>query len=319
MPSFIGVDLGATRLRAARFSADLDMEQRTETLTLAADGHDAITRRMIEQIKVVWPKDSARIGGIGVSIAGTVDPKTSVVITSEPNLPGWQRFPLGEVLADEFHIPITLGNDGNLAALAETTMGAARGYQDVLFLTISTGIGGGIISGGKLIVGATGIGAECGLIVLAIDGDKVYSPEEMAAGSALATRARAAIERGERSTILERAGGSPGAITARDVGEAAISGDPLAIRLVEESGRVIGLTIVSFLHILNPQIVVLGGSVAEGVWDLIQKPMHEAIQRYALDKAYWEDLVISRALLGENVSLIGAAALARNQVGGMVQ
>lgn len=316
MTAFIGVDLGATRLRAARFSADLDMEQRSETLTLAAEGRDAITRRMIEQIRIVWPKDGTRIGGIGVSVAGAVDPQTGVVITSEPNLPGWQKFPLGEVLYQEFGVPAHLGNDGNLAALAETTMGAARGHQDVLFLTISTGIGGGIISGGRLIVGSAGIGAECGLIVLGIDGDKVFSPEKIAAGAAIAAHARAAIERGEPSTILERAGGSPGTITARTVGEAARTGDPLAIRIVAEAGRIIGLTIVTFLHVLNPQIVVLGGSVAEGVWDLLQQPMNEAIQKYALDAAYWENLVISPAMLGENVSLIGAAALARDQAGG---
>ena len=319
MTAFIGVDLGATRLRAARFTRGLDMEQRTETLTLAAGGRDAITRRMIEQIKVVWPTDGTRIVGIGVSIAGAVDSQTGVVITSEPNLPGWQQYPLGEVLRNEFGVPVYLGNDANVAALAEATMGAARGYQDVLFLTVSTGMGGGIISGGRLIVGAGGIGAECGLIVLGIDGDKVYSPEEVAAAVGLAARARTAIERGERSAILDRVGGVPGAITARAVGEAAQAGDPLAIRLVEEFGRIIGLTIVTFLHMLNPQIVVIGGSVAEGVWDLIQKPMQEAIQRYALDAAYWEHLVISPATLGENVSLIGAAALARDQAGGTLR
>jgi glucokinase len=259
------------------------------------------------------------VGGIGVSFAGAVDSHSGVVITAEPNIPGWQKFPLGEILSQEFGVPVYLGNDANVAALAETTMGAARGYQDVLFLTISTGMGGGIISGGRLIVGSAGIGAECGLIVLAIDGEKVSSPEELAAGVGIVPRARAALERGEQSTILERAGGLPGAITARMVGEAAHAGDALAVRLIEESGRFIGLTIVTFLHILNPQIVVLGGSVAEGTWDLIQKPMHEAIQRYVLDAAYWEHLEITLATLGENVSLIGAAALARDQAGAILR
>ncbi len=306
---YIGVDLGATRLRAARFSPDLAIEQRVETLTLADEGPEPIIDRMVAQARAVWPTDGRTVQAAGFSIPTAPSPDGNV-ITGGPNLPGWHHVPLRDILRKRLGTEIYLGNDANLAAVAEATMGAARGYKDVIFLTISTGIGGGVLIDGRLLVGSDGIGAECGLMILGDDGARAYTLEEESAGPALARHARRAIERGESSAILNYAGGSVEAITGRAVGQAARAGDLLALRLVARSGRLIGLGIVSLLHIFNPQIVVIGGAVAEGNGELLFGPLREAIQQHALDRQYWENLVIAPALLGENVSLIGAAALA---------
>jgi glucokinase len=309
---YIGVDLGGTRIRAAQFSSDLQMGTRTETLTQAAGGPDAVIGRIADQIRAVWPKDSTSVKGIGLSVPGPSNPKTGIVV-APPNLYGWHNIPLCQIIQDTFGVPSFLGNDANLAALAEATMGAARGYEDVLFLTISTGIGGGVISAGQLLIGSDGIGAECGHIILVVDGDRVSSLELEAAGPAIARQAQEALQHGEKSKILELAGGSIADVAARHVGIAANQGDPLAVRLIERAGRMIGLGIVTFLHIFNPQIIVLSGGVFEGTGDLLLNPLRQTMQKHALDPLYWKNLVIAPAQLGENVSLIGAAALAKQQ------
>jgi glucokinase len=236
------------------------------------------------------------------------------VVVAPPNLKGWHNVPLRDLIQGQMGTETYVGNDANLAALAENTMGAAHGYSDVLFLTISTGIGGGVITGGKLLIGSEGLGAECGHIIMVVDGE-VRDWEYQAAGPGIARQAREAIEKGETSSMVERAGGSVDAINGQIVGEAANAGDPLAVKLIERAGKMIGLAIVSFLHTFNPQIVVIGGGVAEGTWDLLNKPMWDAIKQYSMDSAYWEHLIITQATLGENVSLIGAAALALKKGG----
>src|SRR5436190_13944783 len=190
---YIGIDLGGTRIRAARLNKNLEIEARTETDSLAEDGPDAVIGRIFAQAEAVWPKDRSRVLGVGVSAPGPVNPKTGILV-KPPNLNGWHNVPLRDLCHGRFGVETYLGNDANVAALAEAEMGAAKGYQDVLFLTISTGIGGGIISSGKMIVGAEGLGAECGHVILVVEEDRVSSLEKEAAGPAIAKQAQAAIE-----------------------------------------------------------------------------------------------------------------------------
>lgn len=311
---YIGIDLGGTRIRAARFSSDLVMQQRSETLTLDEEGLDAVIGRMAEQARAVWPTGGARVGGIGVSAPGPIDPIAGV-ITAPPNLKGWHNVPLRKLLEEQLGVRVYLGNDANLAALAETAMGAARGYRHVVFLTISTGIGAGIVSDGKLLIGSQGLGAECGHLIIVADNDQVSTLEKEASGPSIARKAQMAIEKGEMTSMLQLVSGDLESITAATVGMAAKGGDKLALKIIHRAGNMIGLGIVSLLHTFNPQIVVIGGGVAEGTWDLLYKPMREAIEKYSIDSAYWEKLVIAQAMLGENVSLIGAGALALRKGG----
>ncbi len=309
---YIGVDLGGTRLRAARFGTDLHMQKRSETLTLAAETSEAIIQRIENQIDSVWPTDGVPVRGLGVSVPGMVNPKTGRIVYAA-NLRSWEDIALREILRGRYAAPVYLGNDANLAAVAEAEMGAARGYQDVIFLTISTGIGGGILVDGRLLVGAEGLGAEVGEMVLRADDGRISSLEREAAGLAIAAGARAAIERGERTLILDLVDGEATTITAATVGKAALAGDALALRLVERAGRLIGLGVVNLLHLFNPEILVIGGGVAEGMGNLLLDPLRETIQRHACHPGYWRKLVIVQAMLGEDVSLIGAAALARRE------
>ncbi|MGQ9908633.1 MAG: ROK family protein [Candidatus Flexifilum sp.] len=305
----IGVDLGGTRLRAARLSADLDVLARDETLTLADEGFEATIGRVKAIIRRMLPAPESgdTVAGIGVSIPGPTNPFTGVVELGT-NLKGWQNVPLVQLLRDEFNLPVYIGNDANVAAMAETARGAAVDYRHVIFITVSTGIGGGVIVDGRLLLGKSGLGAEVGHMVILVDGERVSTLEKEAAGPALVRQARARLEAGEPSIIRERVGGDLAQITGRIVGDAARDGDALALSIVRRAGRIVGYGITSLLHLFNPEIVILGGGVST-LGELLFAPMREAIAATVIDPEYNRELVIAPARLGDNVSLVGAGAL----------
>lgn len=305
---FIGIDLGGTRIRAGRFTDKLEMQDRTETLTLDEEGVDAVLDRMVAQARKVFPTDGGKVAAIGVSAPGPIDPKSGV-ITSPPNLKGWKNIELRHILQERLNAPVMLGNDANLAALAEYRLGAGRGFTDLVYLTISTGIGAGVISDGRLLIGAHGMGAECGHLIMLVEGERVSSFEKEAAGPALARQALEAIRAGEQTTITHAVDDLE-QVTAKHVAAAAREGDPLATRIITRAGKIIGCGIVSLLHTFNPQIVVIGGGVYKGAGDLLEPHVWEAIRDYSLGAEYWRGLQIVPAALGEDVCLIGAGALA---------
>ncbi|MEM6530146.1 MAG: ROK family protein, partial [Chloroflexota bacterium] len=245
--------------------------------------------------------------GIGFSAPGPLNPKTGVVV-APPNLDGWHNVPLGDILNEEFGVPVYIGNDANVAALAETLRGAARGNNNVIYITVSTGIGSGIISGGYMILGEEGLGAEAGHIPLVI-GDRVSTLEKEAAGPAIARKVRARIEAGEECIVRDMVDGNLDNIEGSTVGKAAHEGDRVALEVVEEAGTTLGLGLVTLIHLFNPEIIVIGGGVANGIGNLLLTPARKAIQSYTIDEAYWQNLKIDSPDLPEDLSIIGAAAL----------
>ena len=302
----IGVDLGGTQMRAARFNAQLQMLDRVAEPTLAHEGQERVCERLLDVIGRVLPADPTTVLGIGISAPGPINPHTGVIV-APPNLPGWHNVSLRKLIEDRFGFTTYVGNDANVAALAEATRGAAYGYRYVIYLTVSTGIGSGIIDDGHLVLGTHGLGAEAGHMIVMAD-DRVSTLEKEAAGPAIARQAVERLQAGENSSILDLAGGNYKAITAKVVGAAAAGGDPLAIELIANAGRMVGLGIVSLMHLFNPQIVVVGGGVTH-TGDLLFEPMRAAIRQFTLDSAYWQHVPILPAALGDNVALVGAAAL----------
>jgi glucokinase len=308
----IGIDLGGTRIRAARLSADLTIQQRIETLTLEESGLDAVLNRIVQQAQAVWPTD-ARVMGIGVSAPGPVNAAAGI-LTAPPNLKGWHNVPLAKILGDRLGAKAYLGNDANLAALAEHEMGAAKGYKHAVYITVSTGIGGGVIINDRMLVGAQGYAAELGHTFIDIQRDKPVDWEYLASGLSLARQAQEALEKGAES-ILTQMCDSIDAVDAKMVGAAALAGDKLAVKLVTRVGQVLGMGLVNILHTFNPEIIVIGGGMAKGTWPLIIDPMWDAIKKHCMDAAYWETLKIVPPVLGEDVSLVGAGALALTKGG----
>ena len=303
----IAVDLGGTQIRAARFDSGLNLLQRENTLTQAALGPQATVQRMKAYIDKVLPANRSAVQGIGISSPGPLNPKTGVVI-APPNLPGWDNVPLGDMIADEFKLPVYVANDANVAALAEASKGAAQGCRHVVYITVSTGIGSGIISDGRLVSGHAGLAAELGHIPIIVEHNRVSSIELEAAGPAIARRVRDALAAGAATILPDMVEGDLGRIDAKAVGMAAAKGDALSIATLAYAGRVIGLAIVTAVLLFNPEIVVVGGGVTK-TGNLLFAPMRQAVADHILDGAFLKDLRIETAALGDDVALVGAAAL----------
>jgi glucokinase len=304
----VSVDLGGTRIRAALVNDKLQLIERKETLTLAHEGLEPTIARIKGLIREVFPSNPDLVTRIGISAPSAVNPTLGTVV-APPNLPGWHNVPLARMIAEEFDTTTYLGNDANVAALAEAAVGAAQGYLHSIYLTISTGIGSGMIVDGHLLTGDTGMAGEAGHIIILTENGKVSSLELEAAGPALARQARARLQMGEESVLRDMSNNLIDMVDARMVGQAALQGDNLAVSIVQRAGYIIGLGIVSLLHVFNPQVVVIGGGVTN-VGDLLFDPIKETVQKHALDRAYWENLQIVHSAISEDVSLLGAAALA---------
>ena len=311
----IAVDLGGTQIRTARYDRKLNLLQRENTLTLADEGLRPTLARIRDYIHKVMPASKDDVLAIGISSPGPLNPNNGVII-APPNLHGWRDVPLAEIVRTEFGLPVYIGNDGNVAALAEASSGAAQGCRHVVYITISTGIGGGVICDGRLLLGQEGLGAEVGHIPLMTASGKVSSLELEAAGPAIARQVKQRIQNGETSLVTELAQGDLCRIEAKTVSQAAARGDRVASEQMTYAGRMLGLGIVTMLHLFNPQIIVLGGGVAKS-GDLLFQPMRQAIDDHALDEAYTARLTITEAALGDDVALVGAAALAATRGGQM--
>jgi len=317
---FIGLDVGGTSIRAARFVGHTPLpEAKVKQPTQPAKGYEAVMQRLERVVREVAPPNLDEVAAIGVAAPGPLDPFTGIVF-SAPNLPGWENLPLQKIMTERLGRPVFVGNDANLAALGEWKFGAGRGHNDVLYLTISTGIGGGVIAGGRLLLGARGLAAEVGHILVVPDGPLCGCGqrghlEAVASGTAIGRTARARLKAGDGadSKIWELAGGEIEAVTAAMVGKAAQAGDDLALQLMTEAGTFIGRTLASLLHLFNPSVVILGGGVSlEG--DVLLEPVRAAVRRYSMGEMYWQNCQIVGAALGDDAGLVGAGALAMESV-----
>lgn len=316
MRFIVGVDVGGTLLRAARFDRNLVLLERTEQRTQSGEGTEAVIDRLIETIRQVLPEAPEDLAGVGLAMPGPLDPAAGVIIRAA-NVP-MDNVPIVRLVQGAVGGRVFLGNDADLAGLAEYHLGAGRGTRTMVYMTISTGIGGGLIIDGKLHTGR-GQAGEIGHTVVEPSGPmcgcgKRGHLEAVASGTAIARIARERLAAGEPSLLRELAPNAPAEIDARMVCEAAQAGDALAHEIVTQAGRYIGISIASLMMLLNPDRFVLGGGVTQA-GDLLFNPMHEAMREYVLHQRYWENTPIVRAELGKDVGLYGAAALVQMRLG----
>lgn len=316
---FVGVDLGGTKMLAALVAYDGSIIAREEIPTLAQQGEVAVLDRLgnlIEGILAAVPGSRSALRGIGVATAGTLDTANGVV-TFATNL-GWRDVAVAAVLSDRFACEVRLENDATAAAVGEWLAGAGEGAPDCIFVTISTGIGGGIISGGRLIAGVNHNAGELGHI--SIDGNgprclcgNVGCLELYASGTAIGRRGAEHVRRvasgdGDAAGALTRlAGGDPDRVDARLVAAAAAEGDAEASGILREAGRALGIGLVSILHLLNPQVVILGGG-ASHIGEPLLGPMREVIEDRCLPSILGPVRFVTSAL-GSSAGAVGAALL----------
>jgi glucokinase len=299
-------------LRAARYDLDLNILERVEQPTHAELGSDAVLERLYQTARQVLPKPPDTLVGIGVALPGPVDMDNGILI-APPNLP-LKDCPVAHLIEQAVGGPVFIGNDADLAGLAEHRMGAGRGTKNMIYITVSTGVGGGIILDGKIYNGR-GQGGEIGHMIVWPDGPmcgcgKQGHLEAFSSGTGIARAARERLTAGETSSITNLVGGDLSQVTAKIVGQAAASGDALARDIITDAGHYLGVNIASLMMLLNPDMFVVGGGVSK-LGSMLFDPMHEAIQRYTMHPGYWKNVPIVHAKLGDDVVLTGAAVLVK--------
>ncbi len=308
---YIGVDLGGTQIRAILSDGAGRILGRAATLTVAHEGRDAVLARIHQVIdEVTGAARGQAIAGIGMGAPGPLDPRTGVIVHA-PNLPGFRNVPLRSIVSERVSLPVALGNDANLAALGEQRYGTGRGVQDMIYMTVSTGIGGGIICGGELLLGSAGFAGEVGHQTILVDGPPCACGnrgclEALAAGPAIARMGREAVAAGRGQTLLELAGGVPDRVTARLVSQAAAAGDAACREIIRRAGTYVGIGLANLANILNPELFVLGGGVTNSGEPFLDA-VREAIPLHAMEPV--RQVRVERAALGDDVVLMGAVAL----------
>jgi glucokinase len=310
MTTTIGVDIGGTLLRAARFDHDMKMLERVESESNAQMGADAVIGRLVALVQQVLPEDPDDLGGVGIGVPGPLDLEQGVVIAT-PNLP-WENVPLADLVRQAVGGTVHLGNDADVAGLAEHRLGAGKGTRHMIYMTISTGIGGGIINDGKLVTGR-GMGGEVGHIMINPKGPQCgcgqYGHlEAIASGTGIAHITREKLAAGAKSGILDYAEGDIDKVTSSTVGLAALDGDALAVELIQEAGRVIGIGMATLMHLFNPEMFVLGGGVTK-TGDLLFDAIRQSARDHVMNPRFAENTSIVPAALGGDVGLMGAALL----------
>lgn len=302
--SYLAIDFGGTQTRAAWFDKDFNLIQRQKTLSQVAQSQDVVIQRIIDTARRVVP-DGATIHGIGMAAPGPLDIKNGVILHAR-TLPNWRNVPIAKLISDDFDgIPVAVNNDANLAALAEYQLGAGKGANPMIYLTLSTGIGGGVVIDGKLFTGGYGFASEPGHQQFIMPDGQIKRLEEIASGTALGLIATERAPNYPESSLYNM-----GKIAGKEVGEAAQAGDLLACSIVEEAAKYLGLGLVNLLHLFNPQAIVIGGSVTL-LGDLLFEPLKQVIQERVMDTVFWRDDLIRIAAMGDDVGLYGAAIYAK--------
>lgn len=306
MRAALAVDLGGTQVRAALVGEDGTFLAAHAEPTLARDGPEAVIGQIVRLLRQMESRaDGCTILGVGIGAPGPLDLERGVVLHAA-TLDGWTDVPLAAILHARLGRPVRVENDANAAALGEWMFGAGRGTRHMVFVTVSTGIGGGVIVDGRLLHGRHGMAGEVGHMAIS-DSDipcacgSVGCWEALAAGPALArfANAQAALD---PSTTLPR----DGTASARHVVAAASAGDALAGRLLDREAQWLGVGFANLLHLFSPERIIVGGGVSAGLEQMrprIEQVMHRRVM------VPYRDVPVLRAALGADAGLAGAAGL----------
>ncbi|UBV44252.1 ROK family protein (plasmid) [Deinococcus taeanensis] len=307
----LAIDIGGTKLAAGIVSATGELLDTARTPTHAEQGPDRVVERVIDLCRTLLRRSPVTVDRAGVGCGGPLDTRRGL-IQNPPNLPGWIDYPLVGQLRGALDLPVVLDNDANAAALAEFHFGAGRGTRHMLYLTISTGIGGGLILNGQLYRGKRGNAGELGHIQVQAGGLPCNCGgqgclEAYASGTNIARRAREAAAQHPQS-LLARSAPRPEAITAQTVLTALDAGDPVARALWNDTLDLLAAGVASSIHAFDPERVVIGGGITN-FGDHLFVPLRERVAARTMP-ALSDGVEIRPAAFAQNVGVLGAAAVA---------
>jgi glucokinase len=314
----LALDLGASRIRVAAVTPAGDLLARDDARTPGDIGPQAVVDACIERLRGVVerldPATRGALAGVGIAAPGPVDPHSGVLI-EPPNVgPDFHDVALAGPVRDALRLPVVLDRDTHVAALGEQAFGAARGATNFLYLTVSTGIGGAIVAGGELYAGADGVAGELGHLVVDLDGPPCGCGakghlEAIASGSGIVRQARLAMDAGRAPGLQALANRiAPQRFEARHVAEAEDAGDSDAAAIMTYARRAFASALVGLVNAFNPELIVIGGTLAREQGERWLGPARDAVAAKAF-RVPRERVRIVEAELGDDVGLIGAQPL----------
>ena len=309
----IGVDIGGTNIKIALVDFEGKIIYSNTTPTRAEMGFEAGVANIKQAIKDLMQEtnESAKtIEAIGFGLPGQIDYKAGMV-KSLPNIPGWINIPLGKLIEDEFQIPTKLDNDVRCAALGELNFGAGKGCENLICITIGTGIGSGIVLNGKLVRGASNAAGEIGHIKMTLEKGPLCGCgdhgcfEAYASGPSIVTMAKEFISGGKSAKYKEMA--TDGIITPYIVAQAALQGDAVSLQIFKQIGEIIGVGLSSVINLLNPEKIIIGGGVADA-GEILLEPIRKTIEDRTMP-IQKEAVKVVPAQLANAAGVIGASLL----------
>ena len=305
----VGIDLGGTLLRAALIDSEGYIHNKTSLATASKKGSQEIINQICKLTSIVSKSISKdQILGIGISSPGPLNSKKGLILTA-PTLVGFKNIPLVKILEERLKLPVFLENDAIAAAIGEHRFGAGQGFNNLVYITVSTGIGGGVIIDGKVLYGFMGMAGHIGHMTIIRNGDKCSCGnqgcwEAYGSGAALTKRAKKYLDTGIKSMISNYS-----KIDGAAVFDSAKKGDKLALQIVFEESEILGLGITNLLHLYSPEIIILGGGVSNG-FDLLIPGINYYIKNHAM--LPFHNVKIKPSIHKDNSGLLGASIIVFN-------
>jgi len=318
--SVIAIDLGGTKIITALISHEGQMIAREHCPTLAEEGPESVVNRIfsaVDHLLNLRNMGLSQLSGLSIASAGIIDMEKGVV-TSSPNLPGWHDIPLRDIVKERYKVSTFLLNDASAAALGEHRFGAGKGANNLIYITVSTGIGGGIIINGNLYLGSSGGAGEIGHTTVDVNGPRcscgnIGCLEMLASGTAVAREAVLRISHGESSSLIEMVEGKIENITAEKVSLAAQDGDFLALEVIGKAVDYLGAGVVNLVNLFNPEVIIIGGGMAK-MGGLLFDPVRQVVKERAF-RLSAQAVRIVPVQLGDDAGVFGAAIFALEQRG----
>ena len=303
----IGVDLGGTKIYTALVDLEGNIIKEKTVETLAHEGEKAVMGRIVDTINyVIDGTDKNLIKSIGIGSPGPLDVKNGIIIENS-NLP-FKNFAIVKTIKETYDLPTYLDNDANVATLGEFMFGAGKGSENMVFITASTGIGGGAVLNGKLFRGATGNALEVGHMTVSTEGPRcgcgnLGCAEALGSGTAIGKRAKEAVLSNVVTSLKNYKN-----VTAKEVFKEAANGDRVAKNILNTSLTYLGIAVANTITNFDPEKVVVGGGVVNG-GDIVLDTIRNVVEERCM-AAFVENCTIEKAILGGKAGVLGAAALA---------
>lgn len=303
----VGVDLGGTKIYTALVDLEGSIIKEKTVETLAHEGEQAVVGRIVDTINyVIDGTDKNLIKSIGIGSPGPLDVKNGIIIENS-NLP-FKNFEIVKTIKETFDLPTHLDNDANVATLGEFMFGAGKGTENMVFITASTGIGGGAVLNGKLFRGSTGNALEVGHMTVATEGPRcgcgnLGCAEALGSGTAIGKRAKEAVLSNAVTSLKNYEN-----VTAKEVFKEAANGDRVAKNILNTSLTYLGIAVANTITNFDPEKVVVGGGVVNG-GDIVIETIRNVVEERCM-AAFVENCTIEKAILGGKAGVLGAAALA---------